>query len=241
MKLIQSSSQGSNNLLSSQLPSKLLTFPLANNSSWVPVSTHSPALNTTLAACEKYTTLTMHVDLYIHTCVYMPTYITYYIYMIFYLFLSAFWKRENFQSAMSDYQVDLHLFNICYFRSIPERQPRNRNHKTHESVEQRSKWSFAKKAVLNFSSKCASRGSRFQVQWVLTLVTCNHGTIRSASFTVDKRCAITLELVMKWHGVDIYKKTTDLLRKVLKRKLPLLGIWTFPFKRHNSKFLMLFN
>lgn len=37
---------------------------------------------------------------------------------------------------MSGYQVDLHLFNICYFRSIPERQPRNRNHKTHVSVEQ---------------------------------------------------------------------------------------------------------
>ena len=39
---------------------------------------------------------------------------------------------------MSDYQVDLHLFDICYFRSMPERQPRGRNHKTHVPGEQYS-------------------------------------------------------------------------------------------------------
>ena len=156
MKLIQSNSRGSNNLLSNQLPSKLLTFPLANNSSWVPVSTHSPALNTTLEKHVKNIQLWPCMLIYTYIHLYMLTYI--YIYIHYSLFVvSPFWQKKNFQSAMSGYQVDLHLFNICYFRSIPERQPRNRNHKTHVSVEQygqnealqkKAKWSISPANVL---------------------------------------------------------------------------------------------
>lgn len=94
MKLIQSNSRGSNNLLSNQLPSKLLTFPLANNSSWVPVSTHSPALNTTLEKHVKNIQLWPCMLIYTYIHLYMLTYI--YIYIHYSLFVvSPFWQKKT--------------------------------------------------------------------------------------------------------------------------------------------------
>ena len=93
MKLIQSNSRGSNNLSSNQLPSKLLTFPLANNSSWVPVSTHSPALNTTLEKHVQNIQLRPCMLIYSYIHLYMLTSIYIYTHDILFV-VSPFWQKK---------------------------------------------------------------------------------------------------------------------------------------------------
>ena len=150
MKLIQSNSRGSNNLLSSQLPSKLLTFPLANNSSWVPVSTHSPPLNTTLAARSTYkfdhACWSKHINLYI------------YIHIIFYLSFLPFWKRETSS------QLCQIIKSICIYLIFAIFEAYQNDNLEIEMIKLNTmvKMKPCKKGkVLNFSTKCASRGSNF--------------------------------------------------------------------------------
>ena len=183
----------------SQLQPKLLTFPLANNSSWVPVSTHSPALNTTLEKHVKNIQLRPCVLIYAYIHLYMLTYIYIYIHDIIFVVSPFGQKKTSSQLCQIIKSTCIYLISAI-FEACQNDNLEVEIIKLMYQVNNTVKMKLCKKGK---ALKCASRGSRFQVQWLFTLVTCNHGTIRSASFTVDKRCAITLELFMKWHGVDI--------------------------------------
>lgn len=142
-------------------------------------------------ACEKHTTSTMRVDLCIHTFIYANVYI--YIHDILFVVSPFGQKKTSSQLCQIIKSTCIYLISAI-FEACQNDNLEVEIIKLMYQVNNTVKMKLCKKGKV---LKCASRGSRFQVQWLFTLVTCNHGTIRSASFTVDKRCAITLELFMK--------------------------------------------